>query len=86
MFKTVHGVVKEAGAIATISYVPLPVTTEAILEDIDLIACITIDNPQHDIVKFQHQLLRQNISRLVGSNCPGAIGEYEDHIHTQTCD
>ncbi len=75
VFNTVYDAVAEAGADATMIYVPAPHAADAILEAADagikVIVCITEGIPVQDMVKVKAALARD--VRLIGPNCPGVI-------------
>jgi succinyl-CoA synthetase alpha subunit len=77
VFNTVHDAVREAGASATMIYVPAAHAADAILEaasaGIEVIACITEGIPVMDMLKVKTALARFPGSRLIGPNCPGVI-------------
>jgi succinyl-CoA synthetase alpha subunit len=94
VFNTVHDAVKNAGANASVIFVPPPGAADAILEAADagvsLIVCITEGVPVMDMLKVRRALehrLNKDV-RLVGPNCPGVItpgqckiGIMPGHIH-----
>ncbi|MFP4079025.1 MAG: succinate--CoA ligase subunit alpha [Ectothiorhodospira sp.] len=91
VFNTVHEAVQEAGAEATMIYVPAPFAADAILEAADagirVIVCITEGIPALDMLKV-HAALQGRDIRLIGPNCPGIItpgeckiGIMPGHIH-----
>lgn len=77
VFNTVKDGVAEAGADATVIYVPPPFAGDAILEAIDagikLIVCITEGIPVQDMMKVKAVLKSNPEVRLIGPNCPGII-------------
>jgi succinyl-CoA synthetase alpha subunit len=76
VFDTVHQAVEQAGAEATMIYVPAALAADAIMEAADagikLIVCITEGIPVLDMLKVKIAL-KSTGSRLVGPNCPGVI-------------
>ncbi|MCP5459176.1 MAG: succinate--CoA ligase subunit alpha [Gammaproteobacteria bacterium] len=95
VFNTCHDAVKEAGANATMIYVPAPFAGDAILEAADagikVIACITEGIPVMDMLKVKAALAGTDI-KLIGPNCPGVItpgeckmGIMPGHIHKPGC-
>jgi succinyl-CoA synthetase alpha subunit len=91
VFNTVHDAVAEAGANASMIYVPAPFAGDAILEAADagikVIACITEGIPVLDMLKVKAALEGTDV-KLIGPNCPGIItpgeckmGIMPGHIH-----
>ena len=91
VFNTVADAVSEAGANASVVYVPPSFAGDAILESIDagipLVVCITEGVPVVDMVKVK-RALEDSGTRLIGPNCPGIItpdeckiGIMPGHIH-----
>ena len=76
VFNTVASAVNDAGANATVIYVPPPFAADAIMEAADagvaLIVCITEGIPALDMVKAFHYVQARGV-RLIGPNCPGVI-------------
>ena len=76
VFNSCHDAVREAGANASMIYVPAPFAADAILEAADagiqVIACITEGIPVLDMLKVKAALAGSDIT-LVGPNCPGVI-------------
>jgi succinyl-CoA synthetase alpha subunit len=76
VFDTVHDAVREAGANASMIFVPPPYAADAILEAIDagiqLVVAITEGIPVIDMIPVA-EVLRTSTSRLIGPNCPGVI-------------
>ena len=93
VFNTVEDAMREAGANASVIYVPPPFAADAIMEAADaglaLVICITEGIPASDMVKV-HRYLADKNTRLVGPNCPGVIspgkckvGIMPGHIHKE---
>jgi len=75
---------KATGANASVIYVPPSGAKDAILEAIDaqldLVVVITDGIPQQDMVKVKAALRSQNVTRVIGPNCPGIIKPNECKI------
>ena len=93
VFNTVTDAVREAGANASIVYVPPAFAADAIMEAADagiaLIVSITEGIPTLDMVKVKEYLADKS-TRLIGPNCPGIIspgkckiGIMPAHIHRE---
>src|SRR5256712_10881079 len=76
IFNTVHDAVKEAGANASVLFVPPAFAADAVMEAADgglaLAVCITEGVPTLDMMKA-FTFLKGRSMRLVGPNCPGLI-------------
>src|SRR5205085_1431131 len=88
VFNTVEQAVSEAGANASIIYVPPPFAADAIIEaaaaGLPLVVCITEGIPALDMVKVK-RYLQDTATRLIGPNCPGVIspGKMQDRHHAR---
>jgi len=76
VFNTVRDSVEQAGANATMIFVPAAFAADSILEAADagikIIVCITEGIPVQDMVKVKAALAGRDV-RLIGPNCPGII-------------
>ncbi|MCP4024656.1 MAG: succinate--CoA ligase subunit alpha [Desulfobacteraceae bacterium] len=83
VFNTVKQAVEEAGANASLIFVPPPFGADAIMEaadsGVELIVAITEGIPILDMVKVKNFLATKNC-RLIGPNCPGIITPEETKI------
>lgn len=93
VFNTVADAVKEAGANASVIYVPPSFAADAVMEAADagipVVVCITEGIPTLDMVKVK-EYLNDKPTRLIGPNCPGIIspgkckiGIMPGHIHRE---
>src|SRR5256886_12083885 len=93
VFNTVTAAVQDAGANASVIYVPPAFAADAIMEAADagipVVVCITEGIPTLDMVKVK-EYLSDKPSRLIGPNCPGIIspgkckiGIMPGHIHRE---
>ena len=93
VFNTVAEAVRDAGADASLIFVPPPFAADAILEAADagmkLVVCITEGIPTFDMIRVVTGL-QGKATRLIGPNCPGVIspgkckvGIMPAHIHKQ---
>src|SRR5687768_2835217 len=93
VFNTVADAVREAGANASVIYVPPFAAADAVMEAADagipVVVCITEGIPTLDMVKVK-EYLSDKPTRLIGPNCPGIIspgqckiGIMPGHIHRE---
>ena len=91
VFNSVNQAVREAGANASLIFVPPRFAADAIMEaaegELDLAICITDGIPTFDMLKVV-RFLETKKTRLIGPNCPGVIspgsckaGIMPGHIH-----
>jgi succinyl-CoA synthetase alpha subunit len=93
VFDSVEEAREQAGANASVIFVPPPFAADAIMEaagaGIELVVCVTEGVPVRDMLAVK-DFLRDHPTRLVGPNCPGVIspglakiGIMPGHIHLQ---
>src|SRR4030081_1258970 len=77
IFDTVRDAVKQAGATASVIFVPPPFAADAIMEaaaaGLPLVVCIPEGIPTLDMMRAMTFLKERPLTRLVGPNCPGLI-------------
>ncbi|ANT64220.1 MULTISPECIES: succinate--CoA ligase subunit alpha [Prosthecochloris] len=83
VFNTVKDAVTEAGANASVIFVPAPFAADAIMEaaeaGLKVIICITEGIPVNDMMKA-YNYVQEMGATLVGPNCPGVITPDEAKI------
>jgi succinyl-CoA synthetase alpha subunit len=76
VFNTVRDAVEQAGANASIIYVPAPFAPDAIREaaaaGVAMVVCITEGVPANDMVGT-YAFVQEQGARLIGPNCPGLL-------------
>jgi succinyl-CoA synthetase alpha subunit len=76
VFNTVHEAAEEAGANASVIFVPPPFAADAIFESLDsgmkTICCITEGIPVHDMMRVADFIANRDAT-LIGPNCPGVL-------------
>lgn len=81
VFNTVKEAVQQAGAEASMIYVPPAFAADSIIEAIDagikVITCITEGIPVADMIKVKAKLEKSD-AYLIGPNCPGLITPGDD--------
>lgn len=93
VFDSVEEAREQAGANASVIFVPPPFAADAIMEaagaGIELVVCITEGVPVRDMLAVK-DFLRDHPTRLIGPNCPGVIspgmakiGIMPGHIHLE---
>ena len=80
VFNGIADAMKQAGANASMIFVPGAFAADAMLEATDagleVVACITEGIPVMDMVRVDH-FVRESSTRLIGPNCPGVISPGE---------
>ena len=83
IFDTVDKAVRDAGANASVIYVPAAFAAEAVCEaadsGIELIVCITEGIPVLEMLRVNRYVKDQG-ARLIGPNCPGMISPGETKL------
>lgn len=83
VFNTVEEAVEEAGANASVIFVPPPVAADAIFEALDsglrTVCCITEGIPVHDMMRVS-DYLNMNNATLIGPNCPGLLSPEKSNV------
>ena len=76
IFNTVRGAAEEAGANASVIFVPPPFAADAIFESLDsgmsTVCCITEGIPVHDMMRVADYMATKDAT-LIGPNCPGVL-------------
>ncbi len=76
VFNTVHEAAEEAGANASVIFVPPPFAADAVFESLDsgmqTICCITEGIPVHDMMRVADFIASRDAT-LIGPNCPGVL-------------
>ena len=76
IFNTVREAAEEAGANASVIFVPPPFAADAIFESLDsgmsTVCCITEGIPVHDMMRVADYMSTKDAT-LIGPNCPGVL-------------
>src|ERR687894_2793725 len=76
IFNTVREAAEEAGANASVIFVPPPFAADAIFESLDsgmsTVCCITEGIPVHDMMRVADYMATKDAT-LIGPNCPGVL-------------
>jgi succinyl-CoA synthetase alpha subunit len=83
VFHTVEGGVEQAGANASVIFVPPPFAADAIFESLDAglstVCCITEGIPVHDMMRVTDYLQTKDAT-LIGPNCPGVLSPEKANV------
>ncbi len=83
VFNTVEEGVEQAGANASVIFVPPPFAADAIFESLDAalstICCITEGIPVHDMMRVTDYLQIKDAT-LIGPNCPGVLSPEKANV------
>ena len=83
VFNTVEESVEQAGANASVIFVPPPFAADAIFESLDAglstICCITEGIPVHDMMRVTDYLQIKDAT-LIGPNCPGVLSPEKANV------
>ena len=83
VFNTVHEAAEEAGANASVIFVPPPFAADAIFESLDsgmkTICCITEGIPVHDMMRVA-DFIGTKEATLIGPNCPGVLSPGKSNV------
>ncbi len=83
VFNTVDEGVEQAGANASVIFVPPPFAADAIFESLDAglstVCCITEGIPVHDMMRVTDYLQMKDAT-LIGPNCPGVLSPEKANV------
>jgi succinyl-CoA synthetase alpha subunit len=83
IFNTVREAAEEAGANASVIFVPPPFAADAIFESLDsgmsTVCCITEGIPVHDMMRVA-DFIGTKDATLIGPNCPGVLSPGKSNV------
>ena len=83
VFNTVREAAEEAGANASVIFVPPPFAADAVFESLDsgmkTICCITEGIPVHDMMRVA-DFIGTKDATLIGPNCPGVLSPGKSNV------